>query len=290
MEIPKRKIQISICSSSGMSHESFISYNHMMLACSRNTPHEYSLCYAYRSFIHFARKACVKQAIETEADYLLFLDDDMVWNPAMPARLLAIAEYKNLEIVSGYYTTRKETPFPLIYRRREDGMYSPILPTDKCKDALFECDATGFGAILLKTDVFRKIPEPWFELPDGMTEDVYFFNKCAEQGIKCYVDTGMACGHKGDFGWNFPYQCDLEKQVKGRIVHCDEAMHANEKLLLGEENGKGQTEKGPIVLSEQTHGDKPGGNHADHNGSADNRAEAGKQELCCAGVSNVHLE
>lgn len=263
----------------------------MLSACMRQTTHEYTLCYAYRSFIHFARKACVKQAIDTNCDYLLFLDDDMVWQPNMPARLIAIAEHYKYDIVSGYYTTRKELPYPLIYRRRENGMYSPVLPREDFKDALFECDATGFGAILIRTNVFKRVPEPWFELPDSTTEDIYFFNKCNDLGIKTYVDAGLPCGHKGDWGWNFPYSCDMEKYVKGNIVRADEALRDSEQLYYegeqnaerkesaGGERGTGRTKPGaaggPVILRE----------HPGAGGKAGNRK---RTEISQA--SNVCLE
>jgi len=237
----KLKIQISICSTNGMSHNSFLCYHHMLLWNSKNTNHEFTMCYAYRTFIHMARKACVKQAIETGADYLIFLDDDMIWPVDMWNTLAMNCEKHDLDMLSGYYTTRKEIPFPLIYAQQPDGQYSPYLPKEESIGGIIPCDATGFGALCIKTDVFNRVPEPWFELPDSMTEDIFFFNKCIEAGIKCHVHTGMACGHSGEYGWCFPYKCDLENAVNGRIIRSDEELRKTGQI----EDKKGNTDGTP---------------------------------------------
>lgn len=236
----KLKIQISICSVGGMGHQSFLAYHHILLWHARHTPHEYTICYAYRTFIHMARKACVKHAIETGVDYLIFLDDDMIWPVDMWHSLTMNAEKHNLDMISGYYTTRKETPFPLIYSRQKDGQYSSYLPRVDKIGGIIPCDATGFGALCIKTDVFKRIPEPWFELPDSMTEDIFFFNKCHDLDIPCHVHSGVPCGHCGEFGWCFPYKCDLEKAINGRIIHADKVLREQNKLsdVKGDENVK----------------------------------------------------
>ena len=67
-------------------------------------------------------------------------------------------------------------------------------------DELFEIDAAGMGCCLIEREVFQQIEAPWFKFDvrcDGhMTgEDIYFFERCAEVGIRPVVVPRVLCAH-----------------------------------------------------------------------------------------------
>jgi glycosyltransferase involved in cell wall biosynthesis len=243
LEQKERKVQISICSSGGMSHFAFQSYHKLLEWTMRRTPHVCTFSYVYRTFIHSARKGCAQRAVDEDADYVMFLDDDMVWPRDMIQRLVAIADHTGFDMVSGYYTTRsRPKPVPLSYIRQPNGYYKAWMVKRENVGQILKCDATGFGALLIRTDVFRRLPKPWFEIPDGMTEDIFFFNKCHDMGIPVYVDTGLSCGHEGQYGWCFPTKCETEAQVKGNIIRSDEVLQDND-FEKGNNDAESESEK-----------------------------------------------
>jgi hypothetical protein len=64
------------------------------------------------------------------------------------------------------------------------------------KDTLFECDAVGFGAVLIKTDVIKRMTPPYFMSTCGTGEDVLFcYNARNQAQAKVFVDTSVKLGH-----------------------------------------------------------------------------------------------
>ncbi len=213
-EVKPLKIQISIPSCDKPELECFGSMFHAMQHAMRSSIHQYNLVYGKRMFIHFARKAMVESAIRDKADYILFLDDDMVFQPNAITRLVAAAEKYELDCVSGLYC-RRGKPFEtfIMIRKGDTDRHFFYMPKPDQRNTLMECDATGLGCCLFKTSVFERVPTPWFELPDNMTEDTYFFKKMNKSGIRCHVDTGITCGHIGTNGIVFPYKTEFSETI-----------------------------------------------------------------------------
>ena len=64
----------------------------------------------------------------------------------------------------------------------------------------FEVDAGGAGCLLIRRDVFDKVKWPWFkwiEREDGTqeSEDIHFFRKCNETGLRVMIDPQVICNH-----------------------------------------------------------------------------------------------
>lgn len=222
-----RKIQFSICSQAGVSHESFPSFTHMQAYSLGHSNHTYSLGYAKRTFIHMARTRLVEEARAGNCDYILWLDDDMIWPPNLAVRLVQCAEKHGLDIVSGYYCTRSPHHLPLIYVINPDGTYRPMLPKEDQRNHLMACDATGMGCCLMRVSLFERIEKPWFLLEENGTEDVYFMRKCMNAGISTHVDTGLPCGHAGPWGIIFPHYTPIAEGLSGHIVYADRYLEAN---------------------------------------------------------------
>lgn len=154
--------------------------------------------------LDLARNMSIKEALSWKADYLLFLDDDVL----PPATGLVKLYRDALPIVSGLVKHRRPPYTPLVARRvdrskpwkvddpnlRWDVEFAKNYP----RDQLVEVDASGMGFVLIMREVFEKTPEPWFKFEARFGEDFYFFWKAQQAGFKNYVDTGVKCLHMAD--------------------------------------------------------------------------------------------
>ena len=148
------------------------------------------------------RNYIVAQACQNKSDYLLMLDDDMTFPPDTLDKLIKDAK----DIVGVAYHSRGGSANGEIMAVAEvkEGKYINL---DKDKDEkykkLFECHAVGTGIILIKCDIFHKIPPPWFMFKYhssgkcSMGEDWYFCEKAKRNNYKIYTDPTIKVGHIG---------------------------------------------------------------------------------------------
>jgi len=88
------------------------------------------------------------QAVNSGCDYLFFVDDDMIVPPNTLDELLMCGK----DIVGCVYKTKYETQADVCEYF-----------DDERPQGLFKVKAIGTGCLLIKTDVFRKLPQPWFK-------------------------------------------------------------------------------------------------------------------------------
>lgn len=136
------------------------------------------------------RAKLARMALTSGADYALYLDSDMRFPPYLLEKLVAHGK----DIVACNYATRR---LPVKTVAFSD------FATLKCiyshdRTGLEEVDAIGMGAMLVKTEVFRKLPQPWFNvsyLPSGgmyVGEDIYFCKLAQAHGFKVFVDHDLS--------------------------------------------------------------------------------------------------
>ena len=167
-----------------------------------------------------SRHRLCAEAAMWEADYLLWLDADHVFPADAFCRLWA----RNEDIVGVNYARRcfptAPTAAKLITEDRAKDHSNLVYTTREKADAneLEEVSHLGFGLVLMKADIFNRLQDhaesegketmmPLFMFglrEDGMSpigEDVYFFQKCREAGIKVYCDHGVSeeVGHVHEF-------------------------------------------------------------------------------------------
>jgi len=145
------------------------------------------------------RDYIVKRALSMNCSHLLFMDTDQIYEKDTITKLLA----HNLQVVHAR-VYRRYPPFDsLMYEIGEDGYYTE---KEGYNDGdLVSVDACGTGCVLYNTDVFRTIPEPWFEMvyvksngQIGKTgEDFNFCEKLKKAGYDILVDTSIKIGHLG---------------------------------------------------------------------------------------------
>lgn len=135
------------------------------------------------SYISNNRIAIVRQALETNAGHILFLDSDM----RFPADTLQRLLLHDKDIIGANYKQRTQEE----WTARKDGKFIGK------GFGLGEVDTLGLGVTLIKRAVFEKF-EPWFAMPydpqekKQVGEDVYFCTMAKQNGFKIWVDHDLS--------------------------------------------------------------------------------------------------
>lgn len=150
--------------------------------------------------VPYARERLAESALEIGADYLLMIDDDMLAPPDLFYKLVA----HDKDIIAPLAFTRNPDHKPVIYETVEG--FDPVagrrygrtqFVLNYPKNQLVECDAVGFGAVLIKTEVFKRMPKPWFFGMEGTGEDITLCLKAKKLGFSVWMDTAIKLGHLG---------------------------------------------------------------------------------------------
>ncbi len=151
------------------------------------------------SLIYHSRDALARKAIECEADYILWLDSDMVFPPDTLAKLLEDRE--SGDIITGLYFRRVHPFSPVLFDKLEiENGKCDWTVFEKIPDDLFEVGGCGFGCVLMKTDIIFEISARFSELfsPIGrIGEDISFCWRARQCGYKIVCDPKISLGHVG---------------------------------------------------------------------------------------------
>src|SRR3990167_1629027 len=154
-----------------------------------------------RMFTPMAREKLTDAALAIGADYLMMVDDDMV----APADLFEKLYRHKVDIVAPLAFTRNPPYLAVLYKitegwdhnRRQSYIVNEWIknwPANK----LVECDAVGFGAVLINLNVVRKMERPFFMCWSGTGEDVFFCHRAKrEANARIFMDTTFEIGHIG---------------------------------------------------------------------------------------------
>lgn len=139
-----------------------------------------------------ARNTIVSRFLNSDKDYLLFLDDDHSGHSLEMFNALLNPLINNNRNVCAIKCYTKFFPYNStlleydnIYRGKLNlpkgiGNYRPI----DDYEGYVECDLVGFGMTLISRETFSKIEEPYFSSKDNRREDNYFCEKLLLAGIK----------------------------------------------------------------------------------------------------------
>ena len=153
--------------------------------------------------IDVAREKAVEIGFQLGAEHLLFLDSDIHPPRDVIAKLLS----HKVPIISALYSRRQNPPWNQMLRLAPDGLkYQPIEEGSYQAGSIVECDAVGFGCVLIELSVFKGMEKPWFRwtehyAPSGLSEDFNFCLKAKRNGFKILVDTSIICKHSGFIKW-----------------------------------------------------------------------------------------
>lgn len=154
------------------------------------------------SLIYTSRENLAMGAVRMGADYVLWLDSDMMFAPDTLERLVAdIEKVGEGAIMSGVYF-RRVAPFsPVAYDKLEiaDGK-TTWSDLKQIPDDIFEVEGVGFGCVLTPTNVFVDVASKFSSLftpISGTGEDLSFCWRARQCGWKFYCDPSIELGHVG---------------------------------------------------------------------------------------------
>jgi hypothetical protein len=143
------------------------------------------------------RNMLIDAAKQHNCTHILFIDDDMAYKPDA---LLKLLEH-DVDIVSGLYLSRAYPHHAFVFDLAdEDGSCFPMYLTPG-GPRLKPIEAAGFGFLLIRMTVFDKLEKPYVRLgelnKEEWCDDIGFFNRIRQAGIKSYVDMDVMIGHMG---------------------------------------------------------------------------------------------
>lgn len=161
---------------------------------------EFFFCVIGRIFTPYAREQATKMALDRDCDYLFMIDDDMI----SPDDLFERLYRHNVDVVAPLAFTRNYPHNPVLYSTLEGfdpvnqkPYFSNTVIKKYPKDKLVEVDAVGFGAVLIKMEVVRKMSEPYFMSTNATGEDILFCYNAKKAGARIFMDTSTKLGHLG---------------------------------------------------------------------------------------------
>lgn len=153
----------------------------------------------------FARELLTEKAIDGHADLIFMVDDDMVGDPDTFFRLAETVVHGPADLCGALAFTRGAPHRPVLYRQLngyDPTNHKPFVQNRAVerypKDALVECDAVGFGAVVFTADMARRMKPPRFMNTTGSGEDIFFCYKARDEcGARIFSDTRVKLGHMG---------------------------------------------------------------------------------------------
>lgn len=148
-----------------------------------------------RATIDKMRNMHAKLALIHNFDYIVFIDDDVLVPTDCIKRLLAC----NADIAAGWTIIRGH-PFDNMFFKYKDeakenlARYNDFEVNER---GLIDVDAVGFSCCMIKVDLLRNVPPPFFVTGTQNTEDIYFCIKARQAVPDCtiVVDPELKTGH-----------------------------------------------------------------------------------------------
>lgn len=154
------------------------------------------------SLVYNARNELAKQAIKSEADWVLWLDSDMVFEPNLLNRMLEVCKENEIDFLTGLCFRRKPPYTPCLFDRLEKvghgASYTAIMSVP---DGRFKVGGCGFAGVLMSTDVLLSVAAKFggrmFDPMEGFGEDVSFCWRARQCGYEIWCDSEIELGHVG---------------------------------------------------------------------------------------------
>lgn len=149
-----------------------------------------------------ARNIACKEFMQSQCDYLFFVDGDIIVTEQAFEKLMEIDK----DIATAVYNKKslltKETTICII----DDKQNFVTMLQDQIKPETFKIMGCGFGCVLIKRDVIRILMDKCNGTPfkyisgiPDISEDIYFCNECSKYNIEVWCDGTAKVGHIGKF-------------------------------------------------------------------------------------------
>ena len=162
---------------------------------------ECAIAFQIGSLIYTSRNELAKKSVESDADYVFWLDSDMIFQPDTLERMFQVLKENDLDILTGLYFRRVHPYSPVLFDRLDiDETGCHWSNFEEIPDGLFEVGGCGFGCVLMKTDVFLSVMSKFgnmFSPIANVGEDLSFCWRARQCGYKVYCDPSIPLGHMG---------------------------------------------------------------------------------------------
>ena len=167
-----------------------------------NNKHDFDVEVGFHigSLVYDSRNKLAERAINSDCDYILWLDSDMTFMPDTLDIMVKELEDNNYEILAGMYYRRRPPFTPTLFKELR------IMPTgtvakefDEIPEEIFEVAGCGFGCVLMKRNVLWNVlcqHGYMFSPIDNVGEDLSFCWRARMCGHKIYCDPTIALGHE----------------------------------------------------------------------------------------------
>jgi hypothetical protein len=252
------------------SHEFIQSFLKFIVELYGDQDKDYEVGYhfVYRKPIQMADQLIVDMALYNKCTHILFIDDDITdYTKAM----LDVLFKADKDIISGIMYASK-FPFSMCAFRRYDTTRKVIdMPSDNTIYRLYEipcqcanchapmtawgcyyCGACGvkqdnliqkvdlipFPFTLIKTEIFKKLKQPWFHCTVKYPADSWFADRCIEAGVQQYAHMGVRLTHAGindlTKGGHFSIGLEIKKRIGSGVVYVTEEEMNRHQYMLNE--------------------------------------------------------
>ena len=155
------------------------------------------------SLVYHARNNLARQALKTDADYVLWLDSDMVFAPDTLIRMLKVCKDNDIDFLTAVCFRRKPPYTPCLFDRLEKvekgASYTALMSVP---EGLFKVGGCGFAGVLMASDVLLSVQSKFngrmFDPMDGFGEDVSFCWRARQCGYDIWCDSSIEFGHVGN--------------------------------------------------------------------------------------------
>lgn len=167
-----------------------------------NAVGETTVAFQIGSLVYTSRNDLAKKAMSSEADYILWLDSDMVFPPDLLTKLMSHMSDPDVDFVTGLYYRRVAPYSPVLFSKLEQAENGfSFAEYDEIPDEPFEVAGCGFGAVLMRTsvaiDVAINNSGRMFDPLLGAGEDLSFCWRARQLGHKIICDPSVSLGHVG---------------------------------------------------------------------------------------------
>jgi len=227
----------------------------MMHYAQLQPPMNYNVRYlsTWKKPVDWARNWLAERAIEAEAKYLFFMDEDVCVPPHAIRQLIYRLEHNpEAAVAGGIYCLKTDYPEPLVFVDGDGkGCY-----WDWHAGELFECSGIGMGCAMIRVEALAAIAKPWFQTVDdnsasleghnratAWTEDLWFCKQVREAGFKLLADGAILADHL-DIGTGKAYRLPPDSKPAHKVG----VVKGTKKILdIGAGTSPYQTDEGEVV-------------------------------------------
>ena len=153
------------------------------------------------SLVYKARTDLALIALQEKADFILWIDSDMIFEPDLMVDLMADMEGRDM--VAGVCHMRRAPFAPVLYSKLRQGITPAENEHEKLYDYpekdLFKVEGCGFGCVMMRTAVVEAVVDKFHELftpLPGYGEDLSFCIRARGCGFDIWADPKVQVGHK----------------------------------------------------------------------------------------------